>query len=277
MQMRPTPLHRLLRRLQSISTVDNPPQATALDDEFADDTLGLPSDSVTISDLQTKRIFVLLGELGVGKTWLFQHETLRLQTEQSSPYTRFVELGDYADNIELNEDVFDHAGLTAALADHRPAYVFLDALDQGLVQMPRLDRFLLRKARSLHTTSLHMRISSRVSLPAWSLAESLAELYSTGLPDVTFTVGPLTTADIRNEAISCGVDGDRFLDELRRRKALGLASHPLNLALLLRLYRPTGRLMTDRTELYRQASRRSVKSMTYIRSQPPRYRAHEPI
>jgi len=215
----------------------------------------MPSSTV-IADLRDKPVFILLGELGVGKSWLFENEAQRLRQTRPRCISRFVRLGEYGDTAELERDVFTESELRSAIGSGRLAYLFLDALDQGLIQMPSLAHFLERWAKKLQSKSVRLRVSSRMSLQALNLGSNLAEVYSTEPNQLMFRIGVLTPDDVLNEASSRGIDGPRFVKAVRSRNAEVLATHPLSLDLLLETYAHAGTLTGDLTELYRRACRR---------------------
>ncbi len=259
--------HRFARHLIPFSTLDDSPAISLDAEEWPTSATSLPADATTIEGLRDRAAFVLLGELGVGKTWLFEHEAARLPSADPRCLARFVRLGEYGDIAELERDVFKDRDVTRALAASRTVYLFLDALDQGIVQMSSLAPFLERSARRLRASTLRLRVSSRMSLQALNLGSNLAAIHSTEPRELVFRIGSLTPEDVVSEATARGIDGTRFMKAVQSRNAEVLASHPLSLDLLLGTYKKAGTLTGDLTELYRLGCHRLCEEYDLIQAE----------
>jgi hypothetical protein len=244
--------HRFDRSLEPDSDSSGelvPPPAWSSDDLVA------ITPGTTIAALRPKQAFLLLGELGVGKTWLFEHEAERLRLDHGAEAV-FIRLGDFADERDLEQEAFNTPAVQRALGGAGSVYLFLDSLDQGLIRIPRLHHWLFRRCRDLKdSTNVRVRISSRMSPEAMSLGSRLHLLYSIPRSEIIYHLGPLTKSEVIVEAAARRLDGQRLVRLVSQRNAEVLAAHPLTLSLLLRTYDTTGRLEDDHRELYRDACR----------------------
>jgi len=223
---------------------------------WSDEAIQPPLNATTIGDLRSQQAFLLLGELGVGKTWLFENEAARLRSE-GNRQVRFLRLGEFSDTTELDAESFGHSDVATAVATGIEVQLFLDSLDQGLIQIPRLHHWLARRFREMSDRpNVRIRVSSRILPEALALAANVAELYQVQASQIAFYVGALTKEEIVNEAVSRGLDGQRFVSLVVARNAELLATHPLTLDLLLRQYAAKGKLGPDLVGLYRDACRR---------------------
>src|SRR5229473_4090872 len=196
--------HRFQRRLYP-AAAEGASAREAFDTGWSDEDLQPPSDTSTIAELRPRQGFLLLGELGVGKTWLFENEAARLQSEEHRA-VQFLRLGEFSDTTEVEAESFMRPDIVEAVANSVEAHLFLDSLDQGLIQIPRLHYWLARRFKEMRNhPHLRIRVSSRIVPEALVLATSLAELYRVAQDQVVFYVGALTKEEVVTEAVSRGL------------------------------------------------------------------------
>jgi hypothetical protein len=217
------------------------------------DGFAQPTNATTIDVLRPLQAFLLLGELGVGKTWLFEQEAARLRA-QAHQNCIFVRLGEFSTLDELDRETFGQPDVRAAVSGANEAHLFLDSLDQGLIQNPTLHHWIARQCRDLRLhPQIRIRVSSRILPEALMLEAKLTELYQLPEREISYYVGALTRDEIVSEAASRSLDGQRFVKIVSDLNAELLATHPLTLDLLLGQYGATRKLTADLVQLYRDA------------------------
>ena len=121
------------------------------------------------SDLLKKRVVVILGEMGIGKTFEFQHQATRLQQEDKEAFF-----------LPLNQ-INNQESAQAVLDDQTPrfekwrrssdrGYFFLDAVDEARLNGPPALQTALRAIRDVlqpHLQRISFFVSSRIT--DWSV------------------------------------------------------------------------------------------------------------
>jgi hypothetical protein len=121
------------------------------------------------SDLLKKRVVVILGEMGIGKTFEFQHQAIRLQQEDKAAFF-----------LPLNQ-ITSQGSAQAVLDDQAPqfekwcrsgerGYFFLDAVDEARLNGPPALQTALRAIRNVLQAYLQRSsffVSSRIT--DWSV------------------------------------------------------------------------------------------------------------
>lgn len=125
--------------------------------------------SLSWSDLLKKRVVVILGEAGIGKTFEFQHQAARLPREDKAAF--FLPL-----NQITNQESF-HSSLDEQrprfetwLSSDDMGYFFLDAVDEARLNDPPALQAALRGIRGAlrpHLPRISFFVSSRIT--DWSV------------------------------------------------------------------------------------------------------------
>lgn len=160
----------MLRHVDLLRTFTRPSKQSEDDDDWTT-YLDAAHDKLTWSDLHEKRVVVVVGEAGIGKTTEFKDETARLKTQGKVAF--FIELSQLAlsDSWELalgqSELAFEAWQQSTAVA-----YFFLDAVDEARLT----SHAALKKAlRVVHAnlrqnfSRVHIIISSRWT--DWSIED----------------------------------------------------------------------------------------------------------
>lgn len=198
------------------------------------------------TELARWRACVLLGFAGSGKT----HE-LKILAETDRNQGRSLsnhELLDEADSCDSLRTFL--AGL---LEDcDGPSAIFLDGLDELLVQVPNAARVLAKWVRTSVELGGHsIRITCRTAVWQNPLQDALHEVF--GEKNVIVArLDPLSEEDVWSIATAEGIDASRFLAEIERVDAQPLAQQPLAVRLLLSIFREDGSLPKSRLELMRR-------------------------
>src|SRR6266699_2549337 len=153
----------------------------------------------------------------------------------------------------LYRALFDNATFQDWLHGTHRLHLFLDSLDEGLLSIPTLARFLsveLARYRD-HLTRLSLRITCRAAEWPGTFEEQLLELWSHANVQV-FRLAPLRREDVLEAARANGLDADLFLGEVDRKAAVPLANRPITLRFLLNLYREHGTFPSTQQALYEE-------------------------
>ena len=190
---------------------------------------------VDLKEIADIPCLVLLGEPGIGKSQ--EMETLIKYTEEklnlSYPPLEF-NLRSCSSLAELtqNQDFIDW------ISGEHSLYLFLDSLDEGLLEIRNLatqlvDEFRKRKYRDkLHR--LYLRISCRTAVFPQVLEEGLGELWKEDL--AVYKLAPLRYEDVEAAAVSEGIEPQGFLSEIRDKNLVSLAIKPITLKFLINTF-----------------------------------------
>src|SRR2546426_10258920 len=117
----------------------------------------------------------------------------------------------------LARALFDNATFQEWLHGTGRLHLFLDGLDEGLLSIPTLARFLsveFGRYRD-HLARLSLRITCRTAEWPALLEDQLRELWGKANVRV-FRLAPLRRDDVRAAVDSHGLDADRFQEEVDR-------------------------------------------------------------
>lgn len=207
----------------------------------------ITSDAVSLREILATPCTVLLGEAGSGKSTSL-HDAITLERNKTRQI--FLDLRSYGDETRLYRDLFENDRLTSWLNTSDILTVYLDSLDECMVHMRTIASLLLDALQRLPVSRLHLRIACRTSV--WP-----AHLLTTGLQDrwgsaqfSAFDLLPLTRAQVLDAATAEGFPAESLASALESLQLGPLAARPITLRLLFELYRKSGALPTDATDLY---------------------------
>lgn len=220
----------------------------ALEDPLAPYGELLNPSSKTLESLAEVRCLALLGEPGLGKSVeMSQH--LNFSRTDSSAIVLDFQLRDYQTDFKLCADIFESPKLRNWLESDQKLFLFLDSLDEGLLTIETLATLLIRELTKLPRERLYLRIASRTAEWPKILEEGLRKHW--GAEDFrAFELSPLREKDIREAALSEGVDSDKFFHELMNKQAGPLAIKPVTLKFLISSFLKFGELPDSQVELY---------------------------
>ncbi|MCX5063831.1 MULTISPECIES: hypothetical protein [unclassified Streptomyces] len=210
---------------------------------------------VRLDEMRDVPVVVVLGERGAGKSVALEqeHGLLRDQGAEAAPW------------LHLGRDVADTASAGSTLQQHLhgqgdgPRYVLLDGLDEGLSDIPGLDRVLLLQLRALSEPQrerLRLRITCRTTRWPEALESGLRGLWPDADQVTLMTLEPLTRHDVESAAWQRGLDGAAFAEEVSGRGLAALAEQPVTLIPLLDAQAEGEALPKTVAEAYNQACRR---------------------
>lgn len=210
---------------------------------------------IPLSELASAPCLILLGEPGLGKSRELRQQ-YTLTDEHLGEAVLWCDLSAYQEQSMLMRTLFDDAIFQEWIRGTYHLHLFLDSLDEGLLSIPVLARFLsVEFARYRdHLARLFLRITCRTAEWPAPLEEQLRDLW--GTTNVrTFRLAPLRREDVRIAASAQGVDAEQFLKEVERNAAVPLTHRPITLDLLLKLYRENGTFPLTQQNLYEEGCR----------------------
>ncbi|MFH8804918.1 NACHT domain-containing protein [Streptomyces sp. NPDC017936] len=204
-------------------------------------------------DVRDVPVVVVLGERGCGKSVAFEQE-LSCLLDDATPATL----------IHLGQDVYDTATASACLRHHLnpegdgTCHVLLDGLDEGLSDIPALDKVLLTQLRALSPgkrRQLRLRIACRTTRWPENLERGLRDLWPEPGQIAMVTLAALSQADAQYAVDQSGLDGAAFMEHVLSRGLQALAQQPATLIPLITAQTEGRELPTTVAEAFAQACR----------------------
>jgi predicted NACHT family NTPase len=191
---------------------------------------------VTLDKLTDLPCLVLLGEPGIGKS---QEITDLVNHAVGRQSHSFVEIN-LRSCSHLASDLIQEPGFVAWMDGSDRLYLFLDSLDEGLLEARNLavqivDEFRKKKYRD-KIDRLYLRIACRTAVFPQVLEEGLREIW--GDDNTNFhELAPLRQADVEVAASKHGIEAQTFLAEIDRRKIASFAIKPITLTFLINRFK----------------------------------------
>lgn len=208
--------------------------------------------TVALSTLLHIPCLILLGESQSGKTTdVHPYTTGQAPREEGQPIRLGFNLGAYgSSDTYLRQKVFAHPTFEAWRTGDHTLELFLDGFDDCLAQLPQLADIVVHELETVDRQRLHLRIVSRTSMWPADFETQLRELWPTDAVQV-YELTRLRRIDVHQAAACEGWDADTFLQAIAAAGVGLLASSPVTLALLMRIYREQGTVPATQTDLYR--------------------------
>jgi hypothetical protein len=213
-------------------------------------------DALSFDEINNSPCLVLLGEPGIGKSVSLrvEQESVESKIKESGDRTLFIDLRSFRSEDRLIRKLFENDIFVSWVkGDHR-LYLFLDSLDECLLQIKTLASILSAELQGYPVDRLYLRIACRTAEWPHSLEESLKDLW--GENAVSFCqLAPLRKKDVLEAAKVRGVNPASFLEEIEHKRMEPLAIKPVTLEFLINTYSKTGGLPVTQTDLYRKGVR----------------------
>lgn len=225
------------------------------------------TDATSFAEIDGRQCLVLLGEPGIGKSFA-------LRAQSHSPNSVFRNLGTYASEQRLIDEVFGSAEFRRWEEYGGEFRLFLDSFDECLIRLDNVASLLADRFRTLRTVEgLFVRISSRTAEWRIALEEALRQKFADDQIGV-YELAPLTRDQVCTALKAEGVNEDGFIREILEREVVSFAIKPLTLDLLLRIWkRRGGSLPPNQTEIYEQGCRELCSESNPERDTPKLRRA----
>jgi hypothetical protein len=210
---------------------------------------------VRLDEMRDVPVLVVLGERGAGKSVALEQEHALLSSQGAAT----------APLLHLGRDVADTVSAASTLQQHLhraggdPRFVLLDGLDEGLSDIPGLDKILLLQLRALSQLQrevLRLRITCRTTRWPEILESGLRGLWPDAGQVALMALEPLTRHDIESAAGQRGLNGSAFAEQVWSRGLEALAEQPVTLIPLLEAQARGEELPGTVAKAYDQACRR---------------------
>ncbi|MFI6661470.1 NACHT domain-containing protein [Streptomyces sp. NPDC050523] len=226
---------------------------------FGDSDLAGPFDAsrrdagrgLRLDELRNVPVVVVLGERGAGKSVALEQEH-DLLSSQGAKVAPVLHLGRDVDIISAASILQEHLNNVG----EGPRYVLMDGLDEGLNDVPGLDKTLWRQLRSLpdqRCERLRLRITCRTTRWPKQLLSQLGERWPDPGQIEVMTLEPLTRQDVVTAAEQRGLNTAEFAERVTGRSLEALAQHPVTLIPLLDAQADGRELPKTVAEAYEQA------------------------
>ena len=204
------------------------------------------TDIVEFREIEVKPCLVLLGEPGIGKTFA-------LDGQRSAGNVLFLNLGTYANEQRLIDDLFGNNQFRSWSSDGGELRLFLDSFDECLLRLDNVASLLAHQIQRLKTINgLSFRIASRTAEWRTGLEESLRKVWGNEKVGV-YELAPLTPDQVRVALEAEGISPLPFIQEVIDHEVVSFAIKPLTLDLLVRIWKKRGgSLPPTQKEIYEQ-------------------------
>lgn len=211
--------------------------------------------ALTLDTLEDTRCLVLLGDPGSGKSYELEQQVARHKEQQGGRRVLHFQLRDFQTDGKLCQDIFDNNPefQTWINKDWR-LYLYLDSLDEGLLNVLSLATLLVRELKKYPPDFLYVRIACRTA--EWPEVLENGVVAHWGAANFrALELLPLRDKDIAEAARSNGINPESLFNEIRQRAVGPLAAKPVTLKFLLKLYEKHGELPRSQADLYAEGCR----------------------
>ncbi|PAY17443.1 hypothetical protein CKO51_21240 [Rhodopirellula sp. SM50] len=239
----------------------------------------LNPDVLTLDVCADAHFIAMLGEPGIGKSHEFRLalEAARLGASDEDLVV-FFDLNGCDSGTALIEQVFRSEKVQAWEAGTGIYTLFLDSLDEGILDVPQLTTILAREIREWQALSGRFRIRIACRTRDWgqSLEQSAKDIWDDDEKIRVLDLAPLRRKDVVTAAEFHGLDGEDFLDQIRERDLEAFAMAPITLGFLLTLYGREATLPISKRDLYEEGCKHLVTELSTSRREAHRFGVHTP-
>lgn len=208
---------------------------------------------VTLENLFDVPCLILLGEPGIGKsTEILKHSKfIEEKTRETGDEFLRLDLKDYQTDQMLFDDIFQNSSLKKWQKGDNRLYIYLDSLDEALLNINVLSTALPNKIESqkLPIERLYFRIASRVADWPVNLEERLKSIWGENKVHA-YELLPLRKVDVEDFAEAYNIDGATFTKKIEERDGQPFAIKPVTLKFLKNAYLRDGDIPKSKKELY---------------------------
>lgn len=200
---------------------------------------------------------VLLGEPGIGKSNEINKQwglTSQRSKETGEVALRF-DLRVYQTDVRLCQEIFEaNEDFQNWRNGGSNLHLFLDSLDEGLLEIRTLANLLNSELRKYPVERLYLRIACRTAEWPSILENGLMELWGKNSVGV-YELAPLRRIDVIEAVKVKNIESELFLEEVERKGAVPFAIKPITLAFLINTYSRNRQLPSTKTELFIEGCR----------------------
>lgn len=142
------------------------------------------------------------------------------------------------DTYKLDSKLFKSKKFTDWLDGEHRLHIFLDSLDECLLQIKKIATLLVDELRDYHDQihRLTFRITCRTAVFPSVLEQDIKEIFGENSIGI-YELAPLRRKDVMEAAKAEGIEPDAFLQEVKIKSIVPLAIKPITLKFLLNTYR----------------------------------------
>jgi len=215
----------------------------------------LNPDALTLDVLEATPCLILLGEPGSGKSYELDQQVERRKEREGDRRVLHFHLRDFQTDLKVCQDIFDkNPAFQTASNEEERLYLYLDSLDEGLLNVSSLATLLVRELKKYPPDRLYIRIACRTAEWPEALENGLVAHWGNANFRACELL-PLRDKDILEAARSEGIDPKGFFDEVHQKAVGPLSAKPVTLRFLLKLYHKHRELPRTQTELYAEGCR----------------------
>jgi hypothetical protein len=212
-------------------------------------------ESHRLEQLTDDTCLVLLGEPGLGKSQAVKDAVEAAHEAADQPVVERLDLGAYPDAGALRAKLIEGEGWQKWAGEGRILHLYLDSLDEAMLQFPSIHKFLLEEFATAHDAleRLRLRVVCRSAEWITDFSSGLGELWHAHVPAASvreLSLAPLRERDVRVAARAEDLDVEQFVVDIRERDVEGLAALPLTLRMLIAAAKEEAGLPDTRAALY---------------------------
>ncbi|MHB1658344.1 MAG: NACHT domain-containing protein [Acidithiobacillus sp.] len=234
------------------------------------------SDLKKLDEIDVYPVLALLGEPGIGKSAAlkFEHERVSQLGAEENTVSDYVDLKVSSSEDRLYRRIFESPQVEAWKASDGRLYLFLDSLDEAMLQIDTVAHLLVEGLRNLPTKRMSIRIACRTAVwPFKTLGDPLKEIWGEAGLGI-FELAPLRRCDVLTALSANGIDPEEFMPKLFGAHAVPFAIKPLTLKMLLTLYKRNGGLPSSTVDLYCRGCLALCEERSDSRREKPDRRGH---
>ncbi|GEM_PF-3775160 len=210
---------------------------------------------VTFDSICDKDCLILLGDAGLGKSTVMTEEVQKLKNKLEEKNIMNVDLRSASSDRRLDKLIFEKSVFVNWMNGNYDLYLFLDSLDEGLLQVGALGQILIEKFREVDISRLKLRITCRTGVLPSTFEAELKELWKEENFDV-FQLAFLSVEDVKIACEEWKYDSREFLKSVTYNNIEALASTPVTLDMLLKIYDKNQQMLpSSKIKLYEDGCR----------------------
>ena len=212
------------------------------------------SELVTLEQLTSSQVLILLGEPGLGKSQALEdsHSTIEAKVKANGHKTLFLDLAGCDDSYRLDKELFLHPAIAEWQRSDYHLYLLLDSFDECFLGIENLAYIFSKELRKYEDQSdrLHLWITCRTAVWPSFLEEDFEKIWSKEKVK-TYQLAPLRREDVRRAVeVSGNICADSFLKEIQEKRLTSLAIKPITLKFLISVHGKQGQKLLENQKLH---------------------------
>jgi hypothetical protein len=204
-----------------------------------------------LANLRDEQCLILLGEPGIGKSSILRQEFNSCEEYKLfNEMNIYKELNIYGSEERLIREIFEHKDFNNWLESGKNLTLFLDSLDEGLLNITKISQVLASQIEKLPLDRMKIRLSCRTSAWPMYLETRLNDIFKK--ESQVFELLPLRKCDVEEACLNYEIDSDYFIKAITEKAVVPLSIKPNTLNFLLMRFKSHGDLPSSKLELYRQ-------------------------